>query len=162
MSDFLFSVFCPLSSDFCPLSGCRDNVQRGPVEGLIFSYQEAYSAGVGGLWACISFAPIAQIVPTPEWLAERYVYPAHAGVALLIASLVLGRHKKGKLAAHLEKARRALSRALEEDPSRDETWQIPGGVLWLLGEKDAARASPQSVRTRSRQSAPSQGDGEHR
>lgn len=46
----------------------------------------------------------------------------------------------GKRAAHLEKARRALSRALEEDPSRDETWRILGGVLWLLGERDKARA----------------------
>ena len=43
-------------------------------------------AGIGGMWVCISLLPIAQILPTPQILAERYVYMAHAGMALVFAA----------------------------------------------------------------------------
>ncbi|MCX7013209.1 MAG: tetratricopeptide repeat protein [Candidatus Sumerlaeota bacterium] len=47
-------------------------------------------AGVGGLWACLALAPVAQIVPIPEPLAERFLYLPHAGMALLIAAILIG------------------------------------------------------------------------
>ncbi|MBN1868703.1 tetratricopeptide repeat protein [Candidatus Sumerlaeota bacterium] len=50
-------------------------------------------AGLGGLWICIGLVPVSQILPTPQVVAERYLYIPHAGMALLIASLVLGGKK---------------------------------------------------------------------
>jgi len=52
--------------------------------------------GVGGAWACVCFAPTFQLLPTPQLLAERYVYAPHAGLALLAASLLLARRDAGR------------------------------------------------------------------
>ncbi|MCX7047811.1 MAG: glycosyltransferase family 39 protein [Candidatus Sumerlaeota bacterium] len=60
----------------------------------VWAYAKRKLSGVGGLWVCVSLLPIAQIMPTPELIAERYLYMAHAGMALMFASLTiaLGKH----------------------------------------------------------------------
>lgn len=46
-------------------------------------------AGLGMVWVCVTLVPVMQFVPTPELVAERYVYISHAGFALALAWLPL-------------------------------------------------------------------------
>ncbi|MFP4579486.1 MAG: tetratricopeptide repeat protein [Candidatus Sumerlaeia bacterium] len=52
-------------------------------------YYRAEPAGLGAMWAFLCVAPICQVIPTPELVAERYVYPAHAGISLALAVALL-------------------------------------------------------------------------
>ncbi|MFW6303105.1 MAG: tetratricopeptide repeat protein [Candidatus Sumerlaeota bacterium] len=54
-----------------------------------WGYYRGSTLGAGGLWALICLAPLSQIIPTPELLAERYLYFPHMGLALVLASLML-------------------------------------------------------------------------
>ncbi len=56
----------------------------------VYGYYKKSPFGAGGLWALITLAPLSQIIPTPEILAERYLYPAHMGLSLALAAILLG------------------------------------------------------------------------
>ncbi len=74
-----------------------------------FAYYKKSPVGAGGLWALITLAPLSQIIPTPEILAERYIYPAHMGLALVVASILLGaRDERPKMARDSFWLRRGL------------------------------------------------------
>jgi hypothetical protein len=56
--------------------------------GSALAFVRGRIAGAGGLWVCFALAPVAQLIPTPELLAERFLYMPHAGMALLFAALL--------------------------------------------------------------------------
>ena len=46
-------------------------------------------AGFGAAWTLVMLVPLMQVIPTPELVAERYMYLPHAGLSLLVATFVL-------------------------------------------------------------------------
>jgi hypothetical protein len=98
----------------------------------LWAWKKGNPAGVGGLWACICLAPVAQILPAPEWLAERYLYIAHAGIALLIASLILGRETRARrlISLVLLGAYAALTLMRNQDWQDDLTLNVRAYELW--------------------------------
>jgi len=54
--------------------------------GSAAAYLRGWIAGAGGMWTCVAFIPLMQLLPSPELVAERYTYMPHAGFSLLLAA----------------------------------------------------------------------------
>ncbi|HBF33682.1 TPA: hypothetical protein DDW35_03890 [Candidatus Sumerlaeota bacterium] len=76
-------------------------------------YWRSSPVGVGGLWMCITFLPIAEIIPAPEILVERYLYHAHVGAALIIGALLL--HWNPMLADYVPEKRATLRKFIQHN-----------------------------------------------
>ncbi len=98
---WIFPVQLSIGHAFDPVSGLSDLRLWGALAVfatfglavLVLAWRSRYSENsntdascVGLFWALIALAPLTQILPTPQLVAERYMYLPHVGLSLALAA----------------------------------------------------------------------------
>ena len=92
----VWPVGLSVGHDFTPSTSCSD--PRLWIGLALFSafallgfaaFARRTLLGAGAAWTVIAMIPIMQLIPSPELLAERYVYIPMAGAGLMAAALLL-------------------------------------------------------------------------